>query len=143
MKLFLILVLISSLVLGLFGCGKGVPASGESTAAGSDGTLLAGSGQGDISAMSGYPLAGGANSSERISTGYLSHLYSTAIALTDGKGNTALLVNVDAVILKDETTNEIRQWVTKTYGIPSETSCWQRSISTPPPTPTTTSFRRA
>lgn len=82
--------------------------------------FLAGFGSGDISCTTPTPIAGGANSLERISTGYQSYLYAMTVAVTDAEGNTALLMSVDAVYVKEKTADEVRDWASKTYDIPRE-----------------------
>lgn len=122
MKKVLSLLLAGALCCGMAACGGEVPKVDNTTAATTApvAQFMAGFGQGDISCTTPVPIAGGANSSERISTGYQSYLYVHTVAVTDAQGNTALLVSADAIYIKEDMAESVRDWVKKTYGIPQE-----------------------
>lgn len=125
MKKFLSFLLVCGLCFGMIACGSATPAAENATTGTSEqvpaqAQFMAGFGQGDISCTTPVPIAGGANSSERISTGYQSYLYVHTVAVTDAQGNTALLVSADAIYIKEDMAESVRDWVKKTYGIPQE-----------------------
>lgn len=123
MKKALSLLLSVLLCIGMAACGNSQSAADPTTASAQITQLtplLAGFGAGDISCTTPVPIAGGISSSERISTDFHSYLYAMTVAVTDGEGNTALLMSVDAVALKEVTTDAVRDWTYKTYGIPKQ-----------------------
>ena len=108
MKKYIALLLVLVLTLSLCACG------GKETAA-----FQAGFGKADISPQEiGVPMSGGASSSERLSTGFNSYLYSIAVALQDTEGNKAVLVSLDYCSLSTEYANELRAWAEETLQIP-------------------------
>ncbi len=78
----------------------------------------AGFAQVDVTPTESVPMDGYASSTERMSTGYTSRLYAMAVAVTDSRGSTALLISVDSCSLDTVLHNQFRAWVQKTYGIP-------------------------
>ena len=124
MKRLFALVLTISMLLGLVACGSAAPSKSGAEQGGKEGqkaTFMAGYGKVDITPQeTGVPMNGYASSSERLSTGLLSYLYSIAVAVQDAEGNMAIVVSVDIAALSESYTSEIRDWTTKMYGVPKE-----------------------
>ena len=109
MKKYISLFLVFILMLSLCACG-----GGKETA-----VFKAGYSAVDISPQElGVPMNGGANSNERLSTGFNSYLYSIAVALQDTEGNTAVLVSLDQCDLPTTQADELRAWAEETLQIP-------------------------
>ena len=125
MKRMLSLLLVGLLLLGLVACGSTDPAGGNAGTQPTDkqaAAFMAGYGKADITPedMTGVPMNGFASSSERLSTGFLSYLYSIAVAVQDTDGNIAVMVSLDHASLADMIAEEVRDWANRELGIPKE-----------------------
>lgn len=122
MKKMTALLLAITLAVTLCACGtvKGSDTSTTGTdSAGGDPVLMAGYGAVNITPETSVPIYGDADSSERMSTGFISYIYSIAVAVTDAQGNTAVFVSVDNCSLNTSVCDPIREWVRQEYGIPT------------------------
>jgi len=72
----------------------------------------------DISPKESVPLRGYGNTSQRMSTNIQEPLYSTAIAITDKDGNSAILLAMDLTGLSAAITTPIREAVNAATGVP-------------------------
>ena len=72
----------------------------------------------DITPQTSVPMSGFGRSSERMSQTFLDNLYATALALTDGEGNTVLLIGTDLQRASDVTVNAVRPLISQATGIP-------------------------
>lgn len=87
----------------------------------SSASFYAGFGQVDVTpSQLGVPMNGHGNPRERLSTNHLTSIYAIAVAVSDGEGNTAVMLSLDSCNLPTETCDEMRQWVLETYNIPKE-----------------------
>ena len=122
MKRLLSFFFAAAMLLSLCACGAaGDSANAGTTAAPSAAaSFKAGYGKADITPQESVPMNGYASSSERMSTGILSYLYSIAVAVQDADGNTAIVCAVDNVALGDAISNEVRLWANNKLGIPME-----------------------
>ena len=94
MKKLICLMLCMILVLTLVACGESdAAASGETTAAAASGGLMVGYSRLDITPKVSVPLAGYGNTSERMSNGYQTFLYTTCIAYSDGEDTILVFQN--------------------------------------------------
>lgn len=66
------------------------------------------------------PLAGYGATSKRMSTCVTSDLYTTCLAFTDEKGNTALVVTNDLILSRADWTTPARQAMSEATGVPLE-----------------------
>jgi len=110
------------LALSLCACAAG---SNTNTTAGTESKpeaqFMAGFGKADITPQEqGVPMNGYASSSERLSTGLLSYLYATAVAVRDGEGNTAVVMSIDHAALSATYATEVREWAQRELDIPVE-----------------------
>lgn len=113
MKRYLALLLVTLLLVGLFGCAGG--GNGETTApteseAVANEPLLVGYGRADITPNRAVPLGGYGNSQNRYSTEVRDSLYVTCIAVTCGQ-DTALLITQDLLYGYDTPTAEARMQI--------------------------------
>ena len=125
MKRLFALILMISMLLGLIACGSSAPANSGTEAGATEGntaTFMAGYGKVDITPedTSGVPMNGFASSSERLSTGLLSYLYSIAVAVQDADGNLAVMVSLDHAALAEIIFQDVQRWAEEKMGIPKE-----------------------
>ena len=97
MKKIVALLLAFVLLLGLCACGAAAPAGegGETTGASANGGFRVGYGKEDITPEGQVAMGGYGKVSSRLSTGVLSYLYTTCIAITDETDNTILIYGMD------------------------------------------------
>lgn len=72
----------------------------------------------DITPQTSVPMAGFGRSSERMSQTFLDNLYATALAMTDGEGNTVVLIGMDLQRASDDTVKAVRPLISQVTGIP-------------------------
>ena len=125
MKRLFALILMISMLLGLVACGSSAPANSGTEAGATEGktaTFMAGYGKVDITPedTSGVPMNGFASSSERLSTGLLSYLYSIAVAVQDADGNLAVMVSLDHAALAEIIFQDVQRWAEEEMDIPKE-----------------------
>ena len=97
MKKIISILLVSVLLLGLCACGAASGAEGgaaETTAAASGGFRV-GYGKQDITPEGQVGMGGYGRSDQRLSTGVLSYLYVTCVAISDANDNTILVYGMD------------------------------------------------
>ena len=96
MKKLISLLLVLVLMLGLVACGAAEQTGGDTTAAaGENGGFRVGYGKAEITPEGPVGMGGYGRSDQRISTGVLSYMYVTCIAITDKDDNTILLYGMD------------------------------------------------
>ena len=120
MKKMLSVILALVLMLGLIACGNAdgsqqTDAAAETTVAGSG--FKVGYGKANITPDTGVPMGGYGRSDQRISTGTLSYLYATCIAITDADDNTILLYGLD-LCNSAEAYNQFAVDVSKATNVP-------------------------
>lgn len=121
MKKILSLILAALMLLCLCACASGSGGSTAGTEVQADAVFQAGFGKADISPRDdGVPMNGFSLSTERLSTGLQSYLFSLAVAVRDSEGNTAVMVSLDHTSLSVLMANEVRDWAEKELGIPRE-----------------------
>ena len=74
----------------------------------------------DITPTTSVPLAGYGRSSERMSKNVLDNLYATAVALTDGEGNTVLWIALDLQRANFALVEALRPVIHEATGIPED-----------------------
>ena len=120
MKKIISILLVSVLLLGLCACGAASGAEGgaaETTAAASGGFRV-GYGKQDITPEGQVGMGGYGRSDQRLSTGVLSYLYATCIAITDADDNTILIYGLD--LCGVGTAMDFRKNVSEATGVPEE-----------------------
>ncbi len=132
MKRFLSLLLAGLMVLSLCACdGSTVSGGNDKNAQG----FMVGFGEGDITPLDSVPLQGYGNHAERMSTGILSYLYSHALVVRDGAGNTAVIISVDSACVTTDLCKNLRNDIESATKIPYEniliTSIHQHSTPDP------------
>lgn len=122
MKKLIAIILAAILVLSLFACASGSTDSTDGTDGAKEAAAFqAGFGKADISPRDdGVPMNGFSLSTERLSTGLQSYLFSLAVAVRDGEGNTAVMVSLDHTSLSVLMADEVRDWAEQELGIPRE-----------------------
>ena len=129
MKRVLSLLLAVLLVVSLCACGAPdgagaanttSTAGGNTTAAGSDGagTFRVGYGKENITPDDPVPMGGYGRSDQRISTGTLSYLWATCVAITDADDNTIILMVVD--LCNSAEASQIAPNISEATGVPVE-----------------------
>ena len=126
MKRLLSLVLACVLVLSLCACGAADTGAAGTTAAVQGGETTApkaggfrvGYGKENITPSGQVGMGGYGRSDQRLSTGILSYLYVTCIAITDAEDNTILLYGMDLCGCGDAI--KFRENVSKATGVPVE-----------------------
>lgn len=108
------------LLLGLCACGTAGEPAADATTAPPAATFKAGYGKVDITPQDSVPMNGYSSSSERMSTGILSYIYSIAVAVQDADGNIAVVCSVDNAAVGEAICTEVRMWVVEKLGIPME-----------------------
>lgn len=99
------LLLILTLTLSLWGCGK----DGSSDEKPVQQTIQAGFGRQSITAETSVPLGGGIGEEPIMSQSILDALYVTSIALKGSNGQTVLLISADIAKIPDSVLNRCRQ----------------------------------
>ena len=123
MKKLIAFLMATVMLLGLCACASGGSTGGAAgtEAATPTAGFMAGYAKVDVTPSdTGVPMNGYASSSERLSTGLLSYIYSIAVAIRDAEGNTAVMVSVDNAALGDAICEEVRDWAVKKLGLPKE-----------------------
>ena len=130
MKKFLSLVLSFALLLSLCACGSESVAPAGTDAAGNAApnadtaanttfdAVQVGFGAGDITPSWPIGLQGYGNEATRISTGFQTYIYILCVAITDTKGETALIMSIDAGGGGFE--KNIRPAIESKFGIPQD-----------------------
>ena len=130
MKKLLSVIMVRAMVLSVCACGASTGETGvagtdanvadTTAAAGSDGagTFRVGYGKENITPDGPVGMGGYGKSDQRISTGILSYLYVTCIAITDADDNTILLYGMDLCGCADAI--KFRENVSKATGVPVE-----------------------
>ena len=95
MKKIISLLLVLVLMLGLVACGAAEQTGGDTTVAAENGGFRVGYGKAEVTPEGPVGMGGYGRSDQRISTGVLSYLYVTCIAITDADDNTILLYGMD------------------------------------------------
>ena len=94
MKKVICLLLAALMLLSMAACGASEGGAAETTEA-KEGGFRVGYGKANITPETGVPMGGYGRSDQRISTGTLSYLWATCIAITDADDNTILLYGLD------------------------------------------------
>ena len=129
MKRFLAIALTLVLVLGLCACG------GSDKKAAAPKEFRVGYSRVNITPTYSVPLAGYGNTSQRMSQGFLSYLYTTCIAITDADDSTVLLFTTDMIAVTDKQTDTYRAAVSKATGVPAERIMFTNTHSHSAPDP--------
>ena len=108
------------MLLSLCACGAAGEPAADATTAPPAATFKAGYGKVDITPQDSVPMNGYSSSSERMSTGILSYIYSIAVAVQDSDGNIAVVCSVDNAAVGEAICTEVRMWVVEKLGIPME-----------------------
>ena len=82
------------------------------------GQFSVGYGRVNITPEESVPLAGAGNTSQRMSQGTLTYLYSTCIAITDAQGETVLLFSNDLLVAWTATFTSLRNAISEATGVP-------------------------
>ena len=127
MKKVIALLLAFLMLIILSACGKNADSeatvstatASDTTAASTSGGFRVGYGKANITPESGVPLGGYGRSDQRISTGALSYLWATCIAITDADDNTILLYGLD-LLNSAEAHGKFAADVSEATGVPVE-----------------------
>lgn len=123
MKKILSVMLVLVMVFALCACGSSdaESAGGTSTAGGNEsvGELKVGYSRLDITPKVSVPLGGYGNTSERMSTGYQTYLYTTCIAYSDGE-DTVLVFQNDLSNANSKVVSDMREQIESKLGIPGD-----------------------
>lgn len=124
MKKILAMFLVLAMALSLLACtptDNGDTTTSAATTEGGgtaqSGQFVVGFGRGDLTPTESVPLQGGANPAERMSEGVKTYLYALCIAVTDAKGETAVIMSVDAATIGSYV-SKMQSYVESEYGIP-------------------------
>lgn len=121
MKKRILAMLLAVLLIALCGCSQQRPDDDTQTLAPTldiSGKFTVGYGRVNITPEESVPLAGAGNTSQRMSQGTLTYLYSTCIAITDAKGETVLLFSNDLLVPWTATFTGLRKAISEATGIP-------------------------
>ena len=121
MKKRILAMLLAVLLIALCGCSEQRPNDDTQTLAPTmdlSGQFTVGYGRVNITPEESVPLAGAGNTSQRMSTGTLTYLYSTCIAITDTQGETVLLFSNDLLVAWTATFTSLRNAISEATGIP-------------------------
>lgn len=121
MKKRILAMALAVMMLLLCGCNNQRPDEETQTQAPTvdlSGKFTVGYGRVNITPEESVPLAGAGNTSQRMSTGTLTYLYSTCIAITDAQGETVLLFSNDLLIAWTATFTGLRKAISEATGIP-------------------------
>ena len=119
MKKIIAIVLVMMLTLGLLACGASAPAGeggGNATTAAAAGGFRVGYGKANITPDGQVGMGGYGRSDQRLSTGVLSYLYVTCVAISDADDNTILVYGMDLCGSGDAA--EFRTNVSQATGVP-------------------------
>ena len=97
MKRTILILLMLCMLVGMCGCAKSKETQTTAPVVQDVATLQVGFGRTKITPEDAMPLASYGDEKTRISTGFLEHLEANALAVTDGKGNTLLVITGDSV----------------------------------------------
>ena len=117
MKKWIALLLTLTLVLGLCACGGNT--QGESGQAQNPAGFSVGFGRVNITPSPNTGVAMGGYDNQ-ISTGVLSYIYATCVAITDAEGSTLLLYTLDITDMEKDACDALRAKLTEATGIPGE-----------------------
>ena len=132
MKRLICVLLLLGMLLALSGCGKTAAPQGDAQAQHEDFAAAAvdtmknakefsvGYSRADITPNTSVPLAGYGRSSERMSRNVLDNLYATAVAMTDGEGNTVLWIALDLQRANFALVEAMRPVIQEATGIPQD-----------------------
>ena len=118
MKRIISVLLVIVLLLGLCACGAASTAEGgaaETTAA-AGGAFRVGYGKADITPEGQVGMGGYGRSEDRLSTGVLSYLYVTCVAISDANDNTILVYGMD--LLNSGVPYKYAEDISKATGVP-------------------------
>lgn len=132
MKKVVCLILAVLMLLSMTACGASEGGAVETTETKAPGFRV-GYGKANITPETGVPMGGYGRSDQRISTGTLSYLWATCIAITDADDNTILLYGLD-LCNSAEAYNHFAVDVSKATDVPLTTSSCPPATPTPPPT---------
>ena len=127
MKKILSLLMVLAMVLSLCACGAadsgsaattGAAGEAETTAAAAAGGFRVGYGKENITPDDPVPMGGYGRSDQRISTGTLSYLWATCVAISDEDDNTILLMVVD--LCNSAEASQAAPSISKATGVPVE-----------------------
>ena len=121
MKKRILAMLLVILLIALCGCSEQRPNDDTQTMAPTvdlSGQFTVGYGRVNITPEESVPLAGAGNTSQRMSTGTLTYLYSTCIAITDTQGETVLLFSNVILVAWTATFTELRKAISEATGVP-------------------------
>lgn len=113
MKKAITLLLVFCLVFGLVACGGGGGNEGSDS-------LRVGFGRVDVTPNYSVPLAGYGNTSQRMSQGFISKIYTTCIAITDVNDSTLLMITVDGTGMYNNIVPLLREAITKATGVTAD-----------------------
>ena len=119
MKKIIAIVLVMMLTLGLLACGASAPAGeggGETGGASANGGFRVGYGKANITPDGQVGMGGYGRSDQRLSTGVLSYLWVTCVAISDAEDNTILVYGMDLCGSGDAA--EFRTNVSQATGVP-------------------------
>ena len=119
MKKIVALLLAFVLMLGITACGASAPAGeggGETGGASANGGFRIGYGKANITPDGQVGMGGYGRSEDRLSTGVLSYLWVTCVAISDADDNTLLLYGMDLCGSGDAA--RFRENVSKATGVP-------------------------
>lgn len=120
MRKIVAFILACIMVLGMAACGESdAAASGETTAAAVSDGLMVGYSRLDITPKVSVPLAGYGNTSERMSRGFQTYLYTTCIAYSDGE-DTILVFQNDLSGANKKIVTNVREEIEKKLDVPGD-----------------------
>ena len=111
MKKIFGVILMSIMLLGLCACEK--PQKPAQNA-----TFMAGFGRAKITPDYSVPLAGYGNTTQRMSEGSLTFIYTSCIAVTDANGQSILMYTNDHVCTSELTLDDLRSAISEATGVP-------------------------
>ena len=121
MKRFLAILLLTCMILGLWGCGaKSEQNQTEAPATESTAVFLAGFGKTDITPEEPVPMQGYADDRNRISTGLVTYLEAVCVAITDTSGETMLFLVGDTSWATPVVAKPTIEAIEAQLGIPAE-----------------------
>lgn len=121
MKKLIAILLVLTLALALAACGEsaGTGATDGETEGSAVGQLMVGYSRLDITPKVSVPLGGYGNTSERMSTGYQTFLFTTCVAYSDGE-DTVLVFQNDLSNANKKVVDDMRVQIEDKLGIPGE-----------------------
>ena len=118
MKKFLSLLLALALVLGLCACSGSGENQGEGQQAEPEG-LQVGYAKINITPDYSVGLSGYSNASDRPSNGFVTYIYATCIAVTEGE-ETILMITLDNIAMEHKAAEQFRSAIMEKTGIPGD-----------------------